>query len=99
MDFNVLVEQLEAFLVEMSDELSRIKGWSYSTIRDVLGILITGIPMAVPLWMAASPEDRRKAFITAVNKHINVPWVPEAIEGLAIGWMYDAIAKRILIGL
>ncbi len=91
--------QIGEAVEEFADELSRIKGWNFKSILNAVGMVVTALPIMVPMLAIAPPEERRKAIVDAINKHIDVRWIPEAIERLAIAWIYDAVAKRIFVGL
>ena len=39
-------------------------------------------------------EELRTAVITAANEIVNIPWVPEFAEGVAIGKVYDWVAGK-----
>lgn len=94
-DFGMFAGQFEAAFGELLKELSRLKGFNFGTVSKAITQIVTQGPILIPLWGMASPEERKRAIVDAVNKKIDVPWVPETVEGWAFGFIYDAVYRRL----
>lgn len=87
--------QIKEEFGELFEELSRIKGWSFGSARNALIQILVTAPDMIGLWAMASPEQRKTAVVDSVNEAIDIPRIPESIEGLAFGYLYNLIAGRL----
>jgi len=91
----LLENQLGAFLENQAQELSKLKGFNMRSIYRVLILILSSAPLAIPLWMSATSAERKEAVVNVLNSYVDIPFVPESIEGMAIGFAYDFIAGRL----
>lgn len=94
-DFGAFTDQFEEAFKDLLEELNKLKGFSFGTISRGITQILTQGPILIPLWGTASPDERKRAIVDAVNRKIDIPWVPESVEGWAFGFIYDAVLRRL----
>jgi len=71
-----LISELEAYMEMKAVELSRIKGFSFTSVKRAVTIIIAGAFEFVPSWAGATPEDRNDAVVDVLHRHWKVPaWI------------------------
>jgi len=91
-------QQLEDAFEEFFGDLSRLKGFSLGNVFRAITFILTAVPNIVPLWALASPEQRKSAVVAKVNKYIDIPFIGESIEAMAISYAYDIVFAKLGLG-
>lgn len=82
---------LEALLKPYVDELRKSKGFSFANISHVITLIVSAAITAVPLWKIATPEERKNAVVSVVNRYIDIPKINEEMERRLFGFVYDIL--------
>ena len=90
-----LENQLEAIAEEFAGELARLKGFNLKNAFKGMTIILSAVPVMAPAWIDATPQDRKEAVVNVVNRHVDIPYIPESIEAVAFSIAYDLVAKKL----
>jgi hypothetical protein len=75
--------------------LDRLPFVSTDKERLLLGLAYDWIVRIVGGTQGLSPDAIRSAFVTRVNAAVNLPLLPEPLEGMIFGLVYDLVFKTI----
>ena len=64
-------------------------------IENFIKFIQEKIPDFITSWKIATPEEKKKAIVNVINKQVDVPFVPESVEAIAIGKVYDILADKL----
>lgn len=84
---------------ELLEGMKALKGSivSVHSLKDAAELL----PEVIRMVEAAAADeeiigaDKKKLAVTLLNKLIDIPMLPEAVEGMLIGWAIDAIVSAL----
>lgn len=92
MDYDKKADELLAGMKALKESIVSVHG-----LKDAAELL----PEVIKAVEAASADeeiigaDKKKLAVTLLNKLIDIPLLPEALEGMLIGWAIDAIVSAL----
>lgn len=87
-----IAEQIYADLKAKYEELKQIKGWNEESIEH-LGEIVTGVIIKVEEWTklveSLTGKEKKDVAVRVIDQFVDVPYAPDFIERIAIGYCVD----------
>jgi len=86
-DLKPVIEQVKATLAETKEKLADNGGWDAGDFKDVYEAIVS---VAVEVEAAAdefgglTESEKKEAIVQTLNWMIDLPWMTEAMEGMAL---------------
>jgi len=92
MDYDKKAEELIEKVKSLKDSIISVRG-----LKDAAELLpeIVKAVEAAEADEEISGSDKKKLAVTILNRLIDIPFLPEAVEGMLIGWAIDAIVTAL----
>lgn len=88
-DMNALAEKVMADMAAVKAELKDFKGSIGDAIRNIPDVVHAVERVAADLKLAG--EQKKELAVSILNKMIDIPLAPEAVEAVLIGFAVDAV--------